>query len=255
MADGIADRFARSVAVMRALEAACARPADWRDDIVEDALDALRPLTGAEMASLSYWDPLIGAHRAVVNVGYPDDVAALCDSVIHTDVTFQSLRAKRTPLRLHGLSGAQLGGAVGTQIIQRNRFRDGLTHCFFSREGRYLGYMNLSTSARYLDDSSCDVVQLIESAVAPLLARASRSTRGEASEATRGDGASLTVREREVLSQLPSGATNAAIAAALGISTTTVARHIEHIITKLGVPNRTRAACLAVEWGLSPAAA
>lgn len=51
----------------------------------------------------------------------------------------------------------------------------------------------------------------------------------------------LTEREREVLSLVASGETNRRIAAALGISEHTVARHLSNIFDKLGVTSRTAA--------------
>jgi len=57
----------------------------------------------------------------------------------------------------------------------------------------------------------------------------------------------LTPREREVLDALADGATNKEIAARLGISPGTVKTHVERLIGKLGVRDRTQAAILAVE--------
>lgn len=55
----------------------------------------------------------------------------------------------------------------------------------------------------------------------------------------------LTDREREVLSLVASGETNRQIAAALGISEHTVARHLSNIFDKLGVASRTAASAFA----------
>jgi GAF domain-containing protein len=60
----------------------------------------------------------------------------------------------------------------------------------------------------------------------------------------------LTPRELEVLSQLVQGRTNREIADCLHVSLSTVKAHIEHIIAKLAVSDRTRAAVRAVELGL-----
>jgi DNA-binding NarL/FixJ family response regulator len=57
----------------------------------------------------------------------------------------------------------------------------------------------------------------------------------------------LTLREREVLAGLAGGATNKEIAKKLGISPGTVKTHVERLIGKLGVRDRTQAAILAVE--------
>lgn len=60
----------------------------------------------------------------------------------------------------------------------------------------------------------------------------------------------LTDREREVLALAAAGESNRAIAAALGISAHTVARHLSNIFDKLGVSTRTAASALAHKHGL-----
>jgi DNA-binding NarL/FixJ family response regulator len=60
----------------------------------------------------------------------------------------------------------------------------------------------------------------------------------------------LTPREREVLRLVAQGQTNGEIAERLVVSAATVKFHVEHIIGKLGVADRTQAAVRAVELGL-----
>jgi DNA-binding NarL/FixJ family response regulator len=60
----------------------------------------------------------------------------------------------------------------------------------------------------------------------------------------------LTPREMEVLSRLALGETNRQIAEELHISLSTVKRHLERILPKLGVSDRTQAAVKAIEMGL-----
>src|SRR6185503_16684512 len=59
----------------------------------------------------------------------------------------------------------------------------------------------------------------------------------------------LSAREREVLPLLARGLTNPQIAQHLTISTHTVRSHVEHILTKLDVNDRTHAAVRAIELG------
>ncbi len=60
----------------------------------------------------------------------------------------------------------------------------------------------------------------------------------------------LTQRESEVLRQLAYGLTNKEIAQALHISYETVKEHVQHILRKIGVSDRTQAAVWAVRKGL-----
>ncbi len=64
----------------------------------------------------------------------------------------------------------------------------------------------------------------------------------------------LTPREHEVLAALAGGGTNKEIALALGISPGTVKAHVERLIGKLGVRDRTQAAILATRHGIGRAA-
>lgn len=64
----------------------------------------------------------------------------------------------------------------------------------------------------------------------------------------------LTPREREVLEALAGGGTNKEIALRLGITPGTVKTHVERLIGKLGVRDRTQAAILATRHGIGRAA-
>lgn len=60
----------------------------------------------------------------------------------------------------------------------------------------------------------------------------------------------LSLREQQVLSLMSEGLTNRDIAARLAIKPGTVKNHVEHIIAKLGVSDRTQAAVYALRQGL-----
>jgi DNA-binding CsgD family transcriptional regulator len=59
--------------------------------------------------------------------------------------------------------------------------------------------------------------------------------------------ASLTSREREILDAVGEGLTNSQIADRLGVATSTIAKHLEHIYAKLGVANRAAAVVRAAK--------
>jgi DNA-binding NarL/FixJ family response regulator len=60
----------------------------------------------------------------------------------------------------------------------------------------------------------------------------------------------LTQRESEVLRHLATGLTNKQIADALHVSYETVKEHVQHVLRKIGVTDRTQAAVWAVRKGL-----
>jgi DNA-binding NarL/FixJ family response regulator len=61
----------------------------------------------------------------------------------------------------------------------------------------------------------------------------------------------LSVREREILSLLGGGLTNAAIAARMFMSEPTIKTYVSRILAKLGCDNRVQAAIIAVNAGLA----
>jgi two-component system NarL family response regulator len=95
---------------------------------------------------------------------------------------------------------------------------------------------------RTLDGVFCvDATRLRE-----ILIDAGRSKIGEDAEAIQ----SLTVREREVLFRLATGADDDSIARSLYISPHTVRTHVGNVLRKLGVHSRSEAARLALAAGL-----
>lgn len=61
----------------------------------------------------------------------------------------------------------------------------------------------------------------------------------------------LTPREREVAVAVAHGSSNAAIAAALGLSEATVKVHVGRIMSKVDATNRTQVAILVHDAGLA----
>ena len=73
---------------------------------------------------------------------------------------------------------------------------------------------------------------------------------GEKEQVVRATARHLTDRELEILQFIAEGRSNREIALALSLSAGTVKIHVEHILAKLGVADRTLAAVRGVERGL-----
>ena len=84
----------------------------------------------------------------------------------------------------------------------------------------------------------------LDPAVGKVLAQSLRAPRPAES--------TLTTREREVLGQVASGATNQQIASRLGIAERTARTHVSSILAKLSLASRTQAALWAVQHGIRP---
>jgi len=116
------------------------------------------------------------------------------------------------------------------------------------------GYLLKGATRRELL-SSIRAVLRGESVIPPnLAAQVFKRLAGVApAEAAGSPAGSLTAREQEVLVLLTRGYTNRRIAEEIGVSPSTVKAHVEHIIGKLNVSDRTQAAVRAVQTGLVPA--
>lgn len=89
---------------------------------------------------------------------------------------------------------------------------------------------------------------LLAAAAHSLATARSRTPRREVADSA----ARLTAREQQVFALLPRGLSNAEIGAQLGIATGTAKLHVEHILHKLGLRDRTQAAVRAAELGHRP---
>ena len=101
--------------------------------------------------------------------------------------------------------------------------------------------------------SACAGEALIDPTVASRLLNTLSGDRGGArnSRSTNDSIETLTRREREVLELIALGHSNKRIALELGVAEKTVKTHVGHMLAKLGVADRTQAALLAVQHGLS----
>ncbi len=133
----------------------------------------------------------------------------------------------------------------------------------FIEEARVVAAIEAGASGFLLKDAEADELAgairaaaagevHLDPAVAGIVARRMRDG-GRASPGGAGDGdgiATLTARERDVLTRVAQGLPNRQIAADLGITERTARTHVSNILAKLGLASRTQAALLAVQHGL-----
>jgi DNA-binding NarL/FixJ family response regulator len=100
----------------------------------------------------------------------------------------------------------------------------------------------------YADATAIELRRALSDAIAGVSPRPGtpKTQTQTSTPATFGD---LSKREQEVLILLASGCTNREIAQRLTVTPHTVKKHVEHILAKLGVNDRTAAAVRAVELG------
>ncbi|HEY4311212.1 MAG TPA: response regulator transcription factor [Pirellulales bacterium] len=121
----------------------------------------------------------------------------------------------------------------------------------------YIARANALGASDYLL-KGCTREQLLET-IHAVATRDGSSDHGELSKVagtmatrkkTEDDEASLTQRETQVLRHLALGLSNKEIAKSLTISVETVKEHVQHVLRKIGVNDRTQAAVWAVRKGI-----
>ncbi|GHB47687.1 hypothetical protein GCM10010377_43100 [Streptomyces viridiviolaceus] len=299
-------------------------------------LEALSGVIDYDHASLSRWDPLHRRHRTLAS-SYPAETTAYIETRLHDDPVFSLIRRSGgDPLWLRDVPEPQRLTSPGfREELQPLGIEDGVAHCLFAPDGRYVGMLNVSTkrvqrrrhparaAVPLLTECLASVADPVtgagtdpaaqdgsEGTAAAACAVALADCRSTAPTPVSGDvppgfeeadspltrlvrdaltrrslpttllvplegrllelrlsrrnastvvvcrpvacPAGLSPRELQVLAELTHGRTNREIAERLFVTPRTVATHIEHILTKLSLPNRAAAAGRAAAWGVEP---
>ncbi|MBM3350529.1 MAG: response regulator transcription factor [Betaproteobacteria bacterium] len=109
-----------------------------------------------------------------------------------------------------------------------------------------VGIIALSGKKLTLNPAEIESLQAFAGLLALAISQHQNPTRSEADQTIL---EALTPREREILALLPSGLSNNELGAKLGIAPGTAKIHVERVLSKLGVKDRTQAAVKAVELG------
>ena len=248
-------------------DAPAMRARDLRSDLRETAREAsrLRLLEVAGLAAAEEREPKSALRIALGQA--MSFLAADTGLVLRYEAGGLTVQAAQGPALPPGarvpLAGA-LGVALKTPLMVRERAVTPLRMagrelvavevllCLRAR-GEACGLLVLSSARPIALPDAADSVTLQSLAAllgllldGPSTGRTQRAPRREVAALI----ARLTPREQQVFALLPRGYTNAELAAQLGIATGTVKVHVERILNKLGLKDRTQAAVRATEWGL-----
>lgn len=139
---------------------------------------------------------------------------------------------------LHENKGAQLWTHNDTNQ------RDCLIPIALGRRGK--GIIGLSGKKLTLEPAEIETLQMLAGLVGLAISQHQGPVRSEIDQTILEN---LTPREREILALLPAGLSNNELGIKLGIASGTAKIHVERVLNKLGVKDRTQAAVKAVELG------
>jgi two-component system NarL family response regulator len=192
--------------------------------------------------------------QAVVRQGFVSLINTVADMFVVAEGTngqeaIELFRIHRPDVTLMDLRMPQMGGVEAIVAI-RKEFRDARMIILTTYDGDEDIYRSLQAGAQgYLLKDM--FFEELEDAIRKVHAGARRIPTQVAERLAERMGSSvLTVREVEVLEQIVAGNSNKAIAGRLNISEATVKSHINSILSKLGVSDRTQAATTALQRGL-----
>ncbi|MFD5495219.1 response regulator [Streptomyces sp. NPDC001812] len=170
-------------------------------------------------------------------------------------------RELRPDVVLMDVQMPRLDGVSATRQVVAEGLADVLVLTTFDLDEYVFGALRAGASGFLLKNAEAkDLLEAVrtvargEGIVAPAVTRrliaefAAKPVRGSTADPAVLD--SLTRREREVLSCLGEGLSNAAVAKRLDMAEATVKTHVSRLLGKLGLRSRVQAAVLAREWGI-----
>ncbi|MGX5697133.1 response regulator transcription factor [Agromyces soli] len=213
-----------------------------------------------------------GAIREALRIMLDSHGLAVVGEAADGDTAVRNAAALRPDVVLMDLRMPGTDGVAATREIRRLRLAEVLALTSFDEDELVFGAIRAGAAGFLL--KTVDAVTLVaavrrvaagEGVLDPGVTRRALAALAAAppSDEVRGDGlpeasdrampgAVLTVREQEVLAGMTRGASNAELAAQLGITVTTVKTHVSNVLAKLGARSRGHAVAIARGLDASP---
>jgi transcriptional regulator EpsA len=149
---------------------------------------------------------------------------------------------------VHEISPANpLGSGAFTRELERLGAAQLLVHGVHDAEGRAVSLFTFACRAGAASPRQAYLLQLLAPSLHAAWVRTQMQRRAEGGGEKSHGGSVLTVREMDILKWIYLGKSNFEIGAILGISPLTVKNHVQKILRKLNVVNRTQAIGKALE--------
>ena len=221
----------------------------------QQALSLCRELT-PDLVLMDVRMPVMDGLEATrkIKVEMPQTSVMMVTMHENPDYLFEAVKAGAAGYVLKDASGERLLGAVRRTLEGESPLNQELAMRLLVRLSRESDRGSAERAEGGSGDASIETPgerpgagQPPESQYGEMGSEAGRSGRSSAAVE---EMESLTPREIEVLTLLSRGQTNPQIAQNLEVSRGTVKIHVQHIISKLGVSDRTQAAVRAIEAGI-----
>lgn len=126
----------------------------------QDILDALHQVVPHVAAEIVMLDPFDGDSHVLASTGYSDQVLAdLHSTEFHELMRYLDLPDTGRPVRMKDLPGDPLDNWAVSDVLIPAGYREGMTMCLRTSDGRFTGVLNLSTdSAEHPSDLARDVI-------------------------------------------------------------------------------------------------
>jgi DNA-binding CsgD family transcriptional regulator len=139
------------------------------EERAHEVLAALRHVVPFVAGELACWDPVEGRYETLANDAYPEQVLAhLNGHRMVAECDELGVDRSGAPTRMRDVPpDAQAASGTISQVLRPTGYREGVTMCLRTGDGRVAGLMNLSVDdERHPTDDACDLLRALNQALA-----------------------------------------------------------------------------------------